>query len=437
MFRAFNNLRTKLPLNVLALVLAIGLFGVLNIASAAQATRSNLYMMQLLWLAMGLGFCAVVALIDTRRLSLLTYPLYITVVLLLMLVLVIGTPIKGAQRWIDLGAFRLQPSELSKLAVVMATAKFCAEYQRFAGYRLRDLLRPFNITRPVLALCAVIFVLTSHKMAQKIPFLAAPTGPLMIGIIAGLIVVLLIWFFFAFEQIRREGFHFYQFVSIGDVVLLPFVLILIEPDLATSLIVLAIAGTMILFCGVRWSSLAILAGAVFALGLFAWNFVLMDYQKQRVETFLNPTADVRDTGYQAAQSIIAIGSGQFFGKGFGGGTQTQLSFLPENHTDFAFAVLAEEWGFLGAGTLVCLFLALILAMIKVAAKVQDRYASLLIIGSAAMIFWHATFNMGMVTGLLPVAGVPLPFLSYGGASMLTQMAAVAFCLNAAVWRRIK
>jgi cell division protein FtsW (lipid II flippase) len=430
-------LRARLPLNVITFVVLIGLFGVLNIASAAQATRSNLYMMQLLWLAMGLAFCVVVAMIDTRRLSLLTYPLYILVVLLLLLVLVVGTPIKGAQRWIDLGAFRLQPSELSKLAVVMATAKFCADYQRFSGYRLRDLIRPFNITRPILGLCIAIFLLTSKKMAMKIPLLAAPTGAIMIGSIVIGIVVLLIWFFFALEQIRKEGFHFYQIVSIGDVVLLPFLLILIEPDLATSLIVLAIAGTMILFCGVRWSSLAILAGAVFGLVLFAWNFVLMDYQKQRVETFLNPTADIRDSGYQAAQSIIAIGSGQFFGKGFGGGTQTQLSFLPENHTDFAFAVLAEEWGFLGTGVLVCLFLALILAMIKVAAKVQDRYASLLIIGSAAMIFWHATFNMGMVTGLLPVAGVPLPFLSYGGASMLTQMAAVAFCLNAAVWRRIK
>jgi cell division protein FtsW (lipid II flippase) len=435
--RAFSNLQTKLPLNVVTLVIIIGLFGVLNIASAAQATRSNLYLMQLLWLFMGIVFCLVVAMIDTRRLALLTYPLYIVVILMLLLVLVVGTPIKGAQRWIDLGAIRLQPSELSKLAVVMATAKFCADYQRFSGYRLRDLIRPFNITRPFLVLFAGIFLLTSQKVAQKIPLLAKPTGPLMITCFVVGILILLAWFFLCFEQIRKEGFHFYQVVSIGDVVLLPFLLILVEPDLATSLIVLAIAGTMILFCGVRWTSIAILAGAVFCLVLFAWNFVLMDYQKQRVETFLNPTADVRDTGYQAAQSIIAIGSGQFFGKGFGGGTQTQLSFLPENHTDFAFAVLAEEWGFFGAGILVCLFLALILAMIKVAAKVQDRYASLLIIGSAAMIFWHATFNMGMVTGLLPVAGVPLPFLSYGGASMLTQMAAVAFCLNAAVWRRIK
>ena len=152
---------------------------------------------------------------------------------------------------------------------------------------------------------------------------------------------------------------------------------------------------------------------------------------------MNPAADTRDGGYQAAQSIIAIGSGQFLGKGFAEGTQTQLSFLPENHTDFAFAVLAEEWGFLGASMIVILFLMLILAMIRMAAKVQDVYGSLLIIGSAAMIFWHAVFNMGMVTGLLPVAGVPLPFLSYGGASMLTQMTAIGFCLNAAVWRRIK
>lgn len=437
MLQAISNLRVKLPWNVVLFVLAIGLFGVLNIASAAQATRANLYLMQLLWLFFGISLCLIACLIDTRRLSLLAYPLYIVVIFLLVLVLAVGTPIKGAQRWIDLGAFRLQPSELAKIAVVMATAKFCTAYQRFGGYRLRDLIRPFNITRPALALFLGVFLLTSEKMAQKLPWLKEANAPWLLMAIAVGILVLLAWFFLAFEQIRREGFQFYQIVSIADVVLLPFILILIEPDLATSLILLSIAGTMVLFCGVRWSSIAILAGAVFCLILFAWNFILMDYQKQRVETFLNPTADMRDTGYQAAQSIIAIGSGQFFGKGLGEGTQTQLSFLPENHTDFAFAVLAEEWGFVGAASLVLLFLALILAMIRVAAKVQDRYASLLIIGSAAMIFWHATFNMGMVTGLLPVAGVPLPFLSYGGASMLTQMAAVAFCLNAAVWRRMK
>jgi cell division protein FtsW (lipid II flippase) len=436
-FRAISNLRARLPLNVVILVTIMGLLGVLNVASAAQATRSNLYLVQLLWVACGIIVCVVVCLIETRRLSLLTYPLYVFVIMLLLAVLVIGTRAKGGLRWIDLGIFRLQPSELSKLAVVMATAKFCSEYQRFGGYRIRDLIRPFNITRPVLALCAAIFVLTSHKMAEKIPLLKAPTGPvLIISIVVG-VLGLLVWFFFAFEQIRKEGFHFYQVVAVGDLVLLPFLLIAVEPDLATSLIVLAIAGTMILFCGIRWSSLAILFSGLVCVSLFAWNFILLDYQKQRIETFMNPTADIRDTGYQAAQSIIAIGSGQFLGKGFGNGTQTQLSFLPENHTDFAFAVLAEEWGFLGATILVILFLWLILAMIRLAAKVQDRYASLLIIGAAAMIFWHATFNMGMVTGLLPVAGVPLPFLSYGGAAMLTQMMAVAFCLNAAVWRRIK
>jgi len=130
---------------------------------------------------------------------------------------------------------------------------------------------------------------------------------------------------------------------------------------------------------------------------------LHDYQRRRIETFLNPEADIQGAGYHAAQSIIAVGSGQITGKGYGAGTQTQLSFLPENHTDFAFSVLAEEWGFVGGFTLIALFFLLITLMIRGARKATDRFSALIAVGAAAMIFWHAFINMGMVIGVLPVA----------------------------------
>jgi rod shape determining protein RodA len=171
------------------------------------------------------------------------------------------------------------------------------------------------------------------------------------------------------------------------------------------------------------------------LSVIAWKFVLHDYQKNRVLTFLDPEADIQGAGYHAAQSIIAVGSGQLTGKGFGEGTQTQLSFLPENHTDFVFSVLGEEWGFVGGCVLISLFFALIVLMLQGARKATDRFSALIAVGAAAMLFWHAFINIGMVTGVLPVVGVTLPLMSYGGSSMITKIMAVGLAAGAQVGRR--
>jgi rod shape determining protein RodA len=163
--------------------------------------------------------------------------------------------------------------------------------------------------------------------------------------------------------------------------------------------------------------------------------LLHDYQRKRVETFINPEADIQGSGYHAAQSIIAVGSGQVTGKGWCEGTQTQLSFLPENHTDFAFSVLAEEWGFVGVTVLLACFFVLVALMLRSASKATDRFSALLAVGAAAMIFWHAFINIGMVTGVLPVVGVTLPLVSYGGSSMITKVIAIGFAVNATVQAR--
>jgi len=214
----------------------------------------------------------------------------------------------------------------------------------------------------------------------------------------------------------------------------PALLIMKQPDLGTAILVSLIAGTMLIFVGVRWSALATLFAAAIPLIYSGWRFVLHDYQKKRIYNFLNPDLDPQGSGYHIIQSKIAVGSGAIFGKGFMQGTQSQLRFLPEQHTDFAFSVFAEEWGFAGCLLMLALYLFLILWGLGIAKRCNDRFGSLLAIGVCAMLFWHIIINMGMVIGLFPVVGVPLPFFSYGGTSMVTSMIGVGVLLNISMRR---
>jgi rod shape determining protein RodA len=219
-----------------------------------------------------------------------------------------------------------------------------------------------------------------------------------------------------------------------DIPLILFLLIAIEPDLGTGLIVLAIAGIMLLFVGIRRSSLILGGISILLVGVGAYFTLLKDYQRQRIISFLNPEADIRGEGYHAMQSIIAIGSGRVTGKGYSGGTQTQLSFLPENATDFVFSVWAEEWGFVASIFLLGLYSVLLYSILKIAGKVTDEYSQLICVGVAAFIFLHVLINVGMVTGLMPVVGVPLPLMSFGGSSMNVTMIGIGLVINVAIWR---
>jgi rod shape determining protein RodA len=213
----------------------------------------------------------------------------------------------------------------------------------------------------------------------------------------------------------------------------PVLLIMKQPDLGTAMLVLFIGGTVILFAGVRRSALAVVAVAGVLSAAGGW-FLLHDYQKERIHTFLNPERDPLGSGYHIIQSKIAVGSGGFFGKGFMQGTQAQLSFLPERHTDFAFSVFAEEWGLTGGLLLLLLYLLLVLLGIHIARRAGDRFGMYLALGVVAMLFWHIVVNLGMVIGLLPVVGVPLPLFSYGGTSMVTTMIGVGLLLNVSMRR---
>lgn len=247
----------------------------------------------------------------------------------------------------------------------------------------------------------------------------------------------LIWLIFAMiRQFKRGSISARDVVAPIDAVVLPFVMILIQPDLGTAMITLLVAMTMILYVGLAPFSLIALGVLSIATSVFAWLFVLKPYQKERVLTFLDPESDLSGAGYHQHQSLIAIGSGGLDGKGHGQGTQTQLSFLPEQQTDFIFSVWSEEHGFLGASLVVLLFLALVLLSFRITTQAKDRFGGLLAAGMTALIFWHAVINMLMVIRLAPVVGVPLPFWSYGGSFMLTAMVAMGVILNVGMRRYV-
>jgi rod shape determining protein RodA len=304
----------------------------------------------------GLGAVAMLALAQVkpvflRRLSPWLYTLGIVLLLVVDLIGYIG---KGAQRWLDLGIVRFQPSEIMKLAVPM----MCAWY-------LRERALPPDGT----------------SLAVLVAIIGVPAG-----------------------------------------------LTILQPDLGTGLLITMAGVLVILLAGLQWQ---VITGMAVAGALGAWGgwFLLHDYQRQRVLTFLDPQADPLGSGYHIIQSTIAIGSGGVFGKGYLNGSQGQLEFLPERSTDFIFAVIGEELGFVGLTILLLLYLLVVARAIYLATQTQDTFARLLA-GSLALIFFVYVFiNAGMVSGILPVVGVPLPLISYGGTSMVTLLAGFGILMS--------
>ena len=305
-------------------------------------------------LAIGALLMLVLAQVRPGFLRRLTPWLYITGLLLLIFVDAIGYVGKGAQRWLDLGFIRFQPSELMKLAVPMACA-----------WILRE--------RPL------------------------PPDPRTLGLLAGVILV-------------------------------PTALTIVQPDLGTGLLILTAGLIVVLLAGLQIRYIVMLGVGSVAAAAIGWSF-LHDYQRQRVLTFLDPQTDPLGSGYHIIQSIIAIGSGGIFGKGYLQGSQGQLEFLPERTTDFVFAVVGEELGLIGALVLIGLYVFVVLRAIFLASQMRDTFARLLSGSLAATFFVYVFINAGMVSGLLPVVGVPLPLVSYGGTSMVTLLAGFGMLMS--------
>jgi cell division protein FtsW (lipid II flippase) len=358
--------------------------------------------------------------LDYRMFAQLAYPFLGLTLVLLLAVLLIGRVISGSQRWIHLGVFNFQPSEMAKIAVVLCLAKYLSDEPAPppGGYRLRDLIKPATVPYPLGATGALML------FWEKLEFLG--------GWRFILLVVFLAWgagsVLYAL-QTGRTSLH--DMLSPIILVMLPAILILRQPDLGTTLMLFAIAGTMILFVKVRFLSLVIAGVVLVAAAVGSWQF-MQPYQKDRILAFVSPGEDIKDSGYHSRQSMIAVGSGKTSGKGFGESTQTQFRFLPEQHTDFVFSVWAEEWGFTGCLVVLGAFLFWLVQMINVASSAREKFGVLVALGITAMIFWHVTINIGMVIGVLPVVGVTLPLWSYGGSSVLAIMASLGLLASIAL-----
>ena len=360
--RANTSAATRLHLDLPLLLGLLALCGAgLVILYSAGGGRIGLVEGQALRMALGFGFMIAVAQVHPawlRRWSLLFYLLGIALLVAVMLGGEVG---KGAQRWLNLGLFRFQPSEIFKLAVPMMVAAWLAD-------------------RPL------------------------PPRP---ATLAGALVIILV----------------------------PVLLIARQPDLGTALLV-AMAGFFALFmAGLSWRLLGVFAVAATAAAPVLWHF-MRDYQRQRVLTFLNPESDPLGSGYHIIQSKIAIGSGGLYGKGFLQGTQSHLEFLPERTTDFIFAVVSEELGLAGVLALLCLYLFVIWRGLYIATRAQDTYGRILAASLTLVFFVYLFVNTGMVTGLLPVVGVPLPLISYGGTSLVTILLGFGMLMSIHTHRRL-
>lgn len=234
------------------------------------------------------------------------------------------------------------------------------------------------------------------------------------------------------SQGRGMGLRELLFPSL--LILIPFGLTVKQPDLGTAMMLLFIGGTLLFFVKIRKTILAFIVVSGLVAIPIAWKYGLKEYQRNRVITFISPDLDPQGKGYNSIQSRIAVGSGKFLGKGFRMGTQSQLEFLPERHTDFIYSVLSEEWGFVGSVLVLITFAFLFKVCFEIAYQARDKYGALITVGVSAYLFWHMFVNVGMVIGLLPIVGVPLPLLSYGGSGMLTTMAGMGL-ISSIAYRR--
>jgi rod shape determining protein RodA len=249
------------------------------------------------------------------------------------------------------------------------------------------------------------------------------------------VAVIVITARFFHESDRSESYGIFQLVRPAAIVGVGVFLVLIQPDLGTSLVILAIFGTMTLFEGLRWQSIMAIALAGVVSLPFVWTMGMKEYQQDRVIAFLNLDDDEYGDSWQVRQSLIAFGSGRVWGKGHVEGTQIQKGFVPEHENDFVAANWAEEHGFAGMLLMLGLYAALLFWALRISASARDRFGAHIGVGVAALIFWHVVVNLGMVTGMLPVVGLTLPLLSYGGSSLLTVMLAIGLLLNVSMRRK--
>ncbi|MDA2934487.1 rod shape-determining protein RodA [Acidobacteria bacterium AH-259-D05] len=337
-----------------ALILAlIGALGIYN--AGVEEGDYSLFARHLLWIGLGVGICFLVTSGDYHFLADHAFLFYGLSTLLLVWILFFGREINGSKSWLTFGGISFQPSEITKVAVILVLARYLSEISE--------------------------------------------------------------------SYLRRR--HFFILASLT---LLPMILIILQGDLGTALMYLPILFGVAVVAGLKMRFLVGILMVSLCIAPLGW-FSLKDYQKQRILVTLDPGLDPQGIGYQSRQSQIAIGSGGLFGKGLGQGLQSQLGFVPEIHTDFIFAILAEEIGFVGSIFILMLYLLVLMRLILIAESARDRVGILIITGVASLIFFHVAINVSMTLGIAPPIGIPLPLLSYGGSSTVTTFAALGLALN--------
>jgi rod shape determining protein RodA len=385
-------------LGLILVLISIGCIAIFSATYSATPEENGFFVRQLMWCVLGVMVMIGVSLVSLKLLNRLVYWFYIITLFLLLLVLIVGKVGQGAERWLVIGPVHVQPSELAKIATILAVSKFLSD-----KYADVNKLKYFSIAIGLILL-PFLLIVRQPDLGTALVFLA-------------LIIPLLYW----------AGLNWFHIFTI----LTPLLTMILSFNF-WAFMFLMISIVLVLAFSRRKPVFLV---AVFLLNIgvgiatpYMWN-QLRPYQQQRIVTFVNPEKDPKGAGYQIIQSQVAIGSGGIWGKGYLEGSQTHLRFLPAQHTDFIFSVIGEEFGFIGASLILLIFLLLILRFIHIASVIRGQFESLIVIGILTVIIFHTVINIGMTIGMAPVTGLPLPFLSYGGSSLVVNMMMVGIVLN--------
>lgn len=409
-----NNIR---DFNWLVIIFWFGLslIGAIAIYSATQGPVSqflpefiqNNFAKQLIWISISIIILVGIQFVSPRNFQEASYLFYGFCILLMILTLFFGREVNGAKSWLEIGPMNFQVSELMKLATILAVANYLTSRRNISAENLR-----YALIAVLLIALPTVLVILQNDMGTALVFLA-------------LIPVILFW----------SGLPY----GVSLFIVSPAIIGYLSVIQWYWGLVAAVLMTLIIFFVQRrtWLTFAsFVCGILIVIGVHvALSQVLQPHQRARIEAFTNPSFDPQGAGWNVIQAKTAIGSGGLYGKGFLQGTQTQLRFLPEQWTDFIYCVIGEEFGFIGSGTVLFLFLGLVLRMLNIAGSHKHPFAQLTVVGVTTIFFIHFFINVGSATGLLPVIGLPLPFVSYGGSAFLTNTLMLAICLNFDFYRR--
>ena len=387
-----------ISLFLVVILVIIGIFAIYSATSVADVDANSFFIRQVLWAILGMVLMIFISLVPLRSLNRFTYWFYGFSLFLLLLVLAIGRVGQGAERWLVIGPIHIQPSEIAKLATVMAVSKFLSD--KYA-----------DVNKIKYFLISVLLIFVPFFLVARQPDLGTALVFLAIAI------PLLYW----------AGLNWFAIFTI----LTPLLTMILSFNFWAFLFLMLTITVILVMSGKK----PVILVAVFLMNIsvgiatpYLWG-QLRPYQQQRILTFINPEQDPKGAGYQIIQSQVAIGSGGVWGKGYMEGTQTHLRFLPAQHTDFIFSVIGEEFGFVGITIILLIFLILILRFIAIAAAIRESFEGMTMIGIATIILFHVLVNIGMTIGMAPVTGLPLPFLSYGGSSLMANLIMIGVALN--------